>query len=207
VTFQYGTTPALGLKASAGTLAASGDPSTVTAKLSGLPLNRVIYYRVSATNGFGTNNGAVRTFRTTGQVTSVSFGNQLITLTTPLPAHCLARTNRLSATLSSTAIRKSTAPKLRFVRAVFYIDRGVRHTHKKTKRLRNGHKKTVIVVTYTANATVLRLPTTQALRLTGLGSRTHTLKVTLSYTKIVIRHRHRKTVTVTKTLSVRFRVC
>ena len=64
---------------------------------------------------------------------------------------------------------------------------------------------------YTANATVHRVPATVALRLGGLKSGTHTLKVVVAYKQTVIRHRGHKsvtvTVTVTKTLTARFRVC
>ena len=124
---------------------------------------------------------------------------------------CTASTKTLSATLTSTAIPKSRKAKLRFVSAAFYLDKGVKHTHKRVRHLAHGRKKTVTVVVYTANATVHRVPATAALRLGGLKSGTHTLKVVVAYKQSVIRHHGHKTVTVTvtvtKTLTARFRVC
>jgi len=43
--------------------------------------------------------------------------------------------------------------------------------------------------------------------LTGLTSRSHTLRVKVSYKGTVARHGHRQTVTVTKTLTADVRVC
>jgi streptogramin lyase len=64
VKFQYGASSALGRSVTAGRLAASGHPSQVNARLSGLPAGTKIYYRVLATNAFGTRAGAIRTFKT-----------------------------------------------------------------------------------------------------------------------------------------------
>jgi hypothetical protein len=214
VAFQYGTSPAaLGLTAAAGTIAAAGDPSTRTAALSGLPPGTVIYYRVAADNGFGgTVTGAVLTFKTTGsptapQLTTATVGNQQIQLTTPSTKTCTAKSKTLSVTLRSVTNPKSHAAKLRFSSAAFYIDRGVKHTRKTTIRLHNGRKKTVTVATYKANAAARKLPANVRLRLTGLKSGTHTLKVTVTYKRTVTTHHHRKTVAVTKTVTAKFKVC
>ena len=196
VTFQYGTTPALGSTVSAGTLAPSTTSSPVTAGLSGLPAGKLIYYRVVANNGSGTASGAIKTFTTVagppppppppkGQTTQATLGNQQITLTTPSLLSCTASTRTLSATLSSTTIATSRNTKLRFVRAAFYLDKGVKHTHKRVRHLAHGHKKTVTVVVYTANATVHLVPATVGLRLGGLKSGTHTLKVVVAYKRSV----------------------
>ena len=215
VTFDYGTTPTLGAKMTAGTLAASGSPSTVTATLSQLPARTIIYYRVAATSAFGTATGAVQTF-TTGiappatsptQSTTATFGNQQITLTTPSLLTCTAKTTSLGVTLSSTAIRHSRATTLHFVTAAFSLDRGVRHVRKRTTRGRNGKRKTVPVIIYTANAVAHHVPVTLRLRLAGLRSGSHTLKVKLTYRETVTKHHHRRTVTVTQTLTAKFRVC
>jgi streptogramin lyase len=65
VKFQYGKSKnALGSSAEAGKLTASGHASEVTAQLSGLPAGTAIYYRVVATNAFGTRKGAIRSLRT-----------------------------------------------------------------------------------------------------------------------------------------------
>jgi streptogramin lyase len=213
VTFQYGSTPALGKTVSAGTLAASGDASTVTASLAGLTPGTVVYYRVVAANSFGTSNGSVLTFKTTGSpppvktVTNATFANQRITLTTPSLQACTSKTGRLSVRLTSTTIAHSHAAKLRFRSASFFLDKGVRHTRKVTRHLRNGHKKRVIVVFFKANASTHHLPATLAIRVTGLRSGTHTLKVLLTYSERVTKHRHRLTVNVTRPLRVKFTIC
>jgi PKD repeat protein len=141
------------------------------------------------------------------QVIVATFGNQRITLTTPSLQACTTKTGRLSATLTSSAIAHSRRAKLRFASAAFYLDRGVRHTRKVTRRLRSGRTKKVTVVSFSANATTRHLPATVALRVTGLRSGTHTLKVVLTYSERVKRHRRSITVRVTKTITARFRVC
>jgi streptogramin lyase len=233
VTFQYGTTSALTSTAAAGTLPASGDPSNVTADLTGLTPGTVIFYRVAASNGFGgTVTGAVQSFTTTGsppspppppppsppppppppppsaaRLITATVGNQQIQLVTPSLLVCTARAKTLKVSLRSVAVAHSRAAKLRFGSAAFFIDKGIRHTHKRTTRLRNGHKHTKIVVVFTANAVARHLPSTPVLRLAGLKSGMHTLRVTVSYKKNVTRHHHRRTVTVTKTVRTKFKVC
>ncbi len=97
-------------------------------------------------------------------------------------------TASITATLSSTALPKSPAAKLRFVSAAFYLDKGLGHPHKKTKRLRNGKHKIVTVVVYTANTVAHHLPATSTLGLDGLHSGSHTLKVKISYHETTSRH-------------------
>ncbi len=212
VNFQYGRTSALGSTAGAGTLTASGDPANVKANLTGLAPGTTIFYRVAASNGFGgTVTGTVHSFKTTGraqttQTTTATVGNQQIQLVTPSLLTCTAKAKTLSVTLRSLAIAHSRAAQLRFASAAFFTDRGVRHTHKRTIR-HNGHKRTITVVSFTANAVAHRLPATPVLRLGGLRSGTHTLRVTVSYKKTVTVHHHKRTVTVTKTVSANFRVC
>jgi len=143
----------------------------------------------------------------TPQTTTASFGNRQITLTTPSLRVCTASSKKLAVSLKSTAIAGSKAAKLKFTSAAFYLDKGIRHKRHKTVRLRNGKKKKVIVITYTANATARHVPVTLALKLTGLKTGTHTLTVRLSYKETNITHGHRRTVTVTKTLKAKFLVC
>jgi len=218
VTFQYGATSALGSTVAAGTLPASGAPSKVTANLTGLTAGTAIFYRVAANNGFGgTVTGAVRSFKTTGtpppplappaRLTTARVGNQQIRLVTPSLLICTARAKTLSVALRSVAIAHSRAAKLRFRSAAFFIDKGIRHTRKRTTRLRNGHKHTITVVVFAANAVAHHLPATPVLRLAGLKSGVHTLRVTVIYKKTVSGHRHRRAVTVTKTVTARFKVC
>jgi hypothetical protein len=73
--------------------------------------------------------------------TKATAGSQRITLTATSRFVCTASSGKLSVSLTSTAIAKSKAPKLRFVSARFYLDNGVKHTkhvrvrvHGKTKR-------------------------------------------------------------------------
>lgn len=141
------------------------------------------------------------------QSTTVSFGNQQITLRTPSLLVCTASSKTLGVSLSSTTIAKSKAAKLKFVSAAFYLDKGVKHTKHKTVRTRNGKRRKVIVITYTANATAHHLPVTLALKLAGLKRGTHTLTVKLSYKQTKHKHGHKTTVTVTKTLRQKFLVC
>ncbi len=138
-------------------------------------------------------------------VTTVRFDDQLITLTTPSRQTCTARTSTLPVRLTST--RLSHGKKVRFSSAGLFLGKGVKHTHKKTKHLKNGKTKKVTVVTYTANVVVRHLPANVSLRLRGLKSGSHTLKVVISYKETVKRHHHKGTITVTKTLRVRFNVC
>ncbi len=138
--------------------------------------------------------------------TSATFGDQRITLTTPSPSACTAKTGSLPVTLSSTAIPMSHAMKLRFASAALYLDRGVRHSHKLTRRS-HGKTRTLTVLVYTPNAILRHAPATVGLGLAGLSAGLHTLKVKVSYKQTVTRHHQRHTVTVTKTLSSQFRVC
>ena len=218
VMFQYGTSPSLASTALVGTLPAGGDPSQVTANLTGLTPGTTIFYRVAASNGFGgTITGAVESFKTTGapppppltpaRLTMARVGNQQIELTTPSLLICTARANTLSVTLRSVAIARSRAGSVRFTRAVFFIDKGIRHTRKRTTRLLNGHKHTMTIVVFTANAVTHHLPSMPVLRLARLKSGVHTLRVMVSYKKTITIHHHSRAITVTKTVTAKFKVC
>jgi streptogramin lyase len=212
VTFQYGTTSALGSTAAAGTLPPSGDSSNAAANLTGLAPGTTIFYRVAASNGFGgTVTGALHSFKTTGHApatrsTTATVGNQQIQLVTPSLLTCTAKAKTLSVTLRSLTIPHSRAAQLRFASAAFFVDKGVRHARKRTTR-HNGHKRTITIVSFTANAVARHLPATPVLRLGGLKSGIHTLRVTVSYNRTVTVHHHRRAVTVTKTVSATFKVC
>ncbi len=121
--------------------------------------------------------------------TTATFGNQHISLTTPSPQACLASPKRLSVRLTSTPRSKGT--KLKFLRAAFYIDRGVKHRRR----------------VYKPNATAHRLPVGLNLSVARLKSGSHTLRVVVSYKESKIRHGVKQTVTVSKTLRVKFTVC
>jgi hypothetical protein len=138
--------------------------------------------------------------------TKAVFGNQQLTLTMPSLSSCTAAAKTLPVTLSSTAIPKSPAAKLRFASAALYIDRGVKRRITRIVRVRSK-RKYVTVTQYVANALTRHASANLALRLTGLRPGLHALKVKLSYKQTVVKHHHRHTVTLTKTLSTQFRVC
>lgn len=210
VTFQYGTSPALGLTAAAGTARASGDAAPVTATLSRLTPGTRYFYRVAASNGFGTVTGTTATFTTSGPkpppaegTTTATIGNERLTLKTP--AGCLARSSTLQAELSATTLSKGT--KLRFSRAAFSLDRGVRTIHKRIRRLANGRTQTITIVRFVPNATVHSLPASPRLSLRGLKSGSHTLTVVVTETSTLTRHGHRTIRHVSLTLRARFSIC
>jgi streptogramin lyase len=194
VSIQYGTSPSLGSSTTVGSLPAGSTKKSVTGTLTALPSNARIYYRVIATNSGGESDGTVQSFKTSSalQKTTATVGNQRITLTTPSSTMCSARTSKLAVTLTSTAIKNSKKTKLRFSKAAFYIDKGVKHKGTKPAK---------------PNATVRRLPASPKLKLSGLKSGQHTLKVTLSYIETVTKHGRKATKTVEKTLAIKFKVC
>ena len=210
VAFQYGSTRALGSTSAAGSLPASGSPSAVSAVLSGLPAGALVYYRVVASNPSGTTVGSVRTLTTALspiRTSTAIVGDQRATLSTPSPLACTASSAALAVTLRSSSIRKSRGARLRFANASFYLDHGVRHTRKVTRRSRTGRKSRVTVSYFTANAVARHLPVTLELRLRGLRSGAHTLRVTVAYLRTRIGHGHRRPVTVSVTFKVKIRVC
>ncbi len=187
VSFHYGTTHAVSSKSKSHTLLAGGDAAKVTAGLSGLPAGKTIYYRVVASNPFGSVDGAIRSFKTPKiptRSTKAKFDDQRITLTTTSPSACTAKSSRLSVKLSSSKIPHSHNTVLHFKSAAFYVDQ---HTK--------------------ATATPRRLPSTVAVRLSGLKSGAHTLRVRVTYTASIVKHGHRLRVKLSKTLRVKFRVC
>jgi streptogramin lyase len=212
VSVQYGGSSVLGSSVSAGTLTASPTASPVTAALTALPAGSTVFYRVVATNAYGTATGAIQTFKTaaatpitippgptTTTTTTTTVGDHRIALVTPPPSVCTAKSKSLTIKLTSSTIPGSTAAKVRFVSASLFVDRGVKHVRHKTKRS-HGRKIRVKVTFYTANKVVHRLPAQPSLRLAGLRSGQHTLNVKLLFQKP-------KKIPVRKTIRVRFRVC
>jgi hypothetical protein len=132
-------------------------------------------------------------------------GNQTVTLTAPPRSACVGPTGTLPLKLASAATKGS--PKVTFVSAELFIDKGrkVRRAH--TIRTKNGHKRTVHVTLYVPNAVVRRLPATVALSLAGQHAGSHTLSAIVDYSYKARRHGHRLTVHVFRTLRVTFTVC
>ena len=153
-----------------------------------------------ATTGGGGGGGS------TAHTATATIGNRRVTLSSLLPASCLAKAKSLTASLSSFAITGSKASHLTFAHAGFYIDRGVRHVHHKVRRSR-GKKIVVMTTTYTPNHTSHRQPTSVSFKLSKLSSGSHTLRVRIFFHKTVKRHGHRRTVTVSTSLKIKFRVC
>jgi hypothetical protein len=90
-------------------------------------------------------------------VVTATYGNQRLTLTTPSLSACQSSTTKFVITLAAATLKTGT--KLKLVSVAFYLDKGVKHT-KKQKRTVKGHRDTMTVTTYTANATTERLPAT-----------------------------------------------
>ena len=203
-----GTTVADEVPVASQSAGAGTSPVHVSLPLSALTPGTLYDYRVVASNALGTVATTDQTFATIPATssTTATADNQRITLTTPSRLVCAASSGKLSVSLTSTAIAKSHAPKLRFVRAAFYLDKGVKHIKHVPVRV-HGKTKTKTVTTYAANVTAHHVPAKLALKLAGLNSGTHTLTVKLSYHETVRKHGRRTTVTVTKTVRASFRVC
>jgi virginiamycin B lyase len=212
VSVQYGGSSVLGSTVSAGTLTASATASPVTAALASLPAGSTIFYRVVATNAFGTANGAIQTFKTAPATTTTNpsktttttstVGDHRIVLITPSSSACTAKSKSLPIKLSSSVIQGSKAAKVSFVSAALFVDRGVKHIRHKTKRS-HGKKIRVKVTVFTANKVVRKLPAQPSLRLSGLPSGQHTLNVRLLFEK----GKKGSKTPVRKAIHVHFRVC
>ena len=151
----------------------------------------------SGGSGSGSGGGGAATRTVTAPI-----GNRKFTLSTAVPRGCLARSARLSTSLTATTIAGSGTGKLRLVKARFFIDRGIRRVYHRT---RHRHGKTIrqTIVTYSPNRTATALPADVSFALRGLRSGSHALSVKLTFDGTVA---HR-TVSVTRTLHQTFRVC
>jgi hypothetical protein len=136
-----------------------------------------------------------------------SYDNQQITLTIPATSVCVAPSQTYDISFSSATVKASKRAKLRFRTAAFYIDKGIAHTVKKTKTLKNGKKRTVKVTTYTANATVKKAASATSLKLSGLKTGGHTLKAVFTYVQTIKTGHKIKTANVTKTITAHLSVC
>jgi virginiamycin B lyase len=218
ITVQYGTTPSLGSTGAAGSEPAGDTSGAVSGTVTGLPAGTLIYYRLVASNAYGTVFGNTVSFTTVAKPSPpvvvapatrtlhATVGNQQITVTVPASTPCLAAGARLPLKLSSAAIPGSKAAKLSFKRAALLIDRGIKRTRTKLVTVRH-HKHHRRVTVYVANGTVRHLSATVSLSLHGQHSGPHTLRITLTYTRMRhVKHRTVRT-TVTKTIKTRFTVC
>jgi virginiamycin B lyase len=219
VTVAFGTTPALGSTAAAGSVAAGDTGNPVAASLSGLAPATLYYYRVVATNTYGTVTGATESFTTaaapskttttttsTSRILTARVGNQHITVVIPAAQRCVAVTTAMPVHVNSTAIAGATGATLHFRRTALFLDRGMKRIRIIHKRVGTVSKRVKLVV-YRANATRHRVPAMVSLRLRGLTSGAHRLRITMTYSETIHRHGRRATVTVTKTLRAAFRVC
>jgi DNA-binding beta-propeller fold protein YncE len=137
-----------------------------------------------------------------------TFGDQQITLTTPSPLTCATTGKTLGVTLGSATIAGSKAARLRFASVALYLDRGIKHTRKRTLRTRAGKEKTVTITSYYPNTTARHLPATLELSIpANLKAGTHTLAAKVSYKETRSKHGHKTIVTLTKTLITKFTVC
>ena len=107
VKFQYGKSRKLGSTAGTVTAQASTNAVTVHTVLAKLPPSTVVYYRVVASNQFGTATGQIRSFKTkAGHVTRARIGHQRITLVTPPVAGCVR--GSMEAYLTSQAVNRGS---------------------------------------------------------------------------------------------------
>jgi hypothetical protein len=183
-----------------GTPSAAGTASlTVTATDSGSPVSH-------ASAALSISVTSPPSSVTTKTLTTKTFGNQRITLTTPAVSGCVRNTTKLPVTFTSTTIPKSKAAKLTFSSVAFYLDKGVKHVHHKTVRTHSGKKKVTVIV-YTANATAHHVPVSLTLSLKGLKAGIHTLSAVVSYTTSKKVHGRSRKVPATTTVRWKFRVC
>jgi DNA-binding beta-propeller fold protein YncE len=167
----------------------------------------VLFSRVTPPPAPGGGGPGPVTGKTTPNATTVAtIGNRQLTLTIAGAGSCLVRPGPLRAQLGSSVLAGSKAPALRFRRAAVFIDRGVKHKHHRTVR-RHGRRVTITTITYTPNAVVTTLPVGVSLRLAGLASGTHTLRVVYHFQETIRRHGRRVTVPVVKTQTLKFMIC
>jgi hypothetical protein len=190
----------IGLSLNAGTGAITGTPTT--------PGN--VTFTVLATDPGPPSQQATAQLSITvspppTQSVKARLGNQLITLTGPARSPCLASKGMLPVAVSAAKIKGT--PKLSFSVGRVYIDNGHKRTVRRTVRGNNGKRRTVRVTVYGPNATVKRLPASVRLSLTGLRTGSHTLSVTVVYTRTVVKHAHRARVQATRTLRLEFTIC
>jgi DNA-binding beta-propeller fold protein YncE len=165
----------------------------------------VLFSRVTE-SGAGGGGGATGNTNGAGTSVTTTVGNLRLTLSIAGSSACLAKSGPLRATLSSSTVPHSTGPSLHFIRASVFVDRGLRHVHRRSM-IRNGRRVTVKTVTYSANRTVTSLPASISLKLAGLASGTHRLRVSDLFHETARRHGKRVTISVTKTQSAKFHVC
>jgi hypothetical protein len=211
-TIQYGTSSALGSTAAAGSVPSSNATAAVSAPLTGLTPGTTYFYRVTATNTYGTASGPAETFTTAkasgtpppgksrSTSKSVTIGDQRVTVSARV-AHnaCVAVGGSLKVSITAT---HASGTHLTFGRAALFLDRGVAHKRHRTIK---GKRRTITV--HVANAVVHHLPGHHSLSLGHAKSGTHHVRVRFTYTHTVRRHGQRHTLTTHKTVTLRFRVC
>jgi hypothetical protein len=131
------------------------------------------------------------------QTLSVTYGDQAIKLTTPIPTQCAAP---YKVNFSTTTI--SGSPKLRFTSVAYYLDKGIAESKRRAK-LVHGRRHIKRVTAYKANATSRKASGSTTLKLTGLRAGTHTLKAIASFTA----SSGGKTSTYSKTLTTKLKAC
>ena len=118
----------------------------------------------------------------------------VVWLREPAPTTCTAHGKGLPVAIESTSIAGSSAAKLTFVSASFYVGKGVRRT-------RHGK------VVYAPAAKIQRQPATVALAITGLSRGSHPLTVKVALAKLRPTGRRKASPAITKTLATTFTVC
>ncbi len=195
MTVMFGATPATSVTAESATQITATVPPGVGA----------VNVRVIAPAGESAVSGSDRFTYQTPFPTTI-FGNQRLTLTAPAASLCTAHTGKLRVGFTTSAVKGSKKTKLKFTRAAFYIDKGVKHTKKESRRV-DGRRKTVTVTTYGPNAIGKKTPVSASISLRSVKTGRHVLKVVAAYTEPVKRGKKTRTVTVTKTVRTEIAVC
>ncbi len=197
VTVAYGRTRSLGSTTAAGTIPSSDVAHAVSASLKGLRAGTTVYYRVQATNSYGSSSGAIHSFKTTaasGKTIVKSVGGRQFTIGLPSTSACLA--GRLAVTVRASKLARSQASTLRFRSLAAYLDRGRAKT-----RFRRRHHHRVKLTVHVPNATAKHLPSTLRLSLRHLHAGPHHLRLVFTFARSG-GHGH-----LVKTVRVAFRTC
>jgi hypothetical protein len=150
----------------------------------------------------GTGSGAGGGEGATGATATGTVAGHAVTLTGPSRRACLARTAKLTLTLTAQANTGGA----QFAHAQIFLDRGRRVVHHQSA-LRHGHKVILTTVLHLANRVLHTLPAHVSLSLRGLASGAHVVRARVVYTAIVHRNGRSVTRTFSKSLKLRFRVC
>jgi hypothetical protein len=137
---------------------------------------------------------------------TLTVGDQLVTLRMQSRDACVAAGTRLPVSLSAARVGQADAEHLAFRSAAAYLDKGVARRSRETRRDAAGRRTKVAVISYVASATTRSLPVTMHPLVAGLAPGVHMLTVKLYYAQARSPGRHRA-LTIVRTLDIMFEVC